>query len=255
MNQFSDSEDETSDADDLEEGLEECNLSNSDDVVDDALYCVACNKFFNSESAKLNHEASKKHKQNMELLKSEMTKEEEDFQKTVKNDLDSNAELKSEDEMEKESEATKKAKGKKSKKKNKKIVNYESDEDLMHEEVKAETDVEETLISETKIIQSDDDDWSNSKKSKKVKSKVKAKNDKSKPVELEVKLEETPAEATPPTKEEMDPDNGDHRCATCRDIFPSKNKLFAHLKKTNHSIFLGEVKAKIAEKANSKRKK
>lgn len=234
--------------------MEDCNLSNSDDVVDDALYCVACNKFFNSESAKLNHEASKKHKQNFELLKTEMTKEEECYQKSVNNDLDSNAELNSEDEKEKEAEPTKKAKGKKSKKKNKKTVNYESDE--VHEEVKADADVEESLTSEARVVQSDDDDdWTNSKKSKKVKSKVKAKNDKSKPDELEVKLEETAAESTAPTQVEIDPNNADHHCATCREIFPSKNKLFTHLKKTNHSIFLGGGKAKIAEKTNSKKKK
>ena len=45
------------------------------------LYCVACNKEFKSSNAFQNHEASKKHKQNVDMVKKTMTDEEKNFQK------------------------------------------------------------------------------------------------------------------------------------------------------------------------------
>merc|ERR1712102_159565 len=44
----------------------------------DDLYCVACNKAFKSSKAFSNHEKSKKHLQNVELLKEEIGEEEEE---------------------------------------------------------------------------------------------------------------------------------------------------------------------------------
>lgn len=269
MNQFSDNGEDSSDEDELEEGLEGCDVNDADEIVDDELYCVACNKFFNSESAKLNHEASKKHKQNMELLKTEMNAEEENYQqKTVENDEhDSDAasiaadpaadESASEDQKEVEVEPVKKSKGKKSKKKNKKMVNYEDSES--EQEKEEETKVEEVPVkvpvTEAKLEQDEDDDWSSSKKGKKTKTKAKPKSEKTKlvePVKDEIAVETVVA---PQPEESYDADASDHRCATCKQIFPSNNKLFAHLKKTSHSIYLGEEKAKTSEKPSSRKKK
>lgn len=247
MNQYSHSEDESSADEDLEEKLEDCNLNDEDQVIDDELYCVACNKFFNSDSAKRNHEASKKHKQNVELLRSEMNAEEENYQQTVKENEEVDLEQEGSDEEE-EVESKKKSKSKKSKKKNKNL-NFEL-------EAEAEIDVneiaEEVPLVETKAEQSDnDDDWSKGNKAKKTKSKGKSKSEKVKAEPApEVKVEEPIA--TP--VQEMS-DTSDLRCATCKEIFPSKNKLFAHLKKTNHSIYLGEGKAKVADKSTSKKRK
>lgn len=44
----------------------------SDDETANCLYCVACNKVFKTEKAFQNHEKSKKHKENIELIKVEM---------------------------------------------------------------------------------------------------------------------------------------------------------------------------------------
>lgn len=258
LNQYSDSDLEDDDSDEvkeMEEGLESCDIEESS--LSDELYCVACNKFFNSDSAKVNHEGSKKHRQNVELLKAEMTKEEEKFQQkqeaTVDTEEDPLGASEDVDDTEVE-EPVKKAKGKKSKKKNKKLFSYDQDSD--HEEA-ADEKLEDIQVPEVKLVESDDEkeDWSSNKKSKK--SKVKVKNEKPVPVEIvpePPKIEEIPEK---PSKIETtsESDGTEHRCATCKQSFPSKNKLFTHLKKTNHSIYLGEAKTKTAEKSSSKKRK
>lgn len=264
LNQYSDSdlEEDSDEVGEIENEMENCELE--DGSFDDELYCVACHKFFNSESAKANHEGSKKHRQNVEQLKAEMAREEENFQQTKEALVDAKVEtLDAEVEMhdaneEHDSEVeepVKKVKGKKSKKKNKKLFNYDEVSD--HEEV-ADEKTQDAQESEIKIIESDDEkeDWHSNKKSKKSKAKVKVKNEKPKPVETvpEPKAEEAP-EKLSKTQTTSESEGVDHRCATCKEIFPSKNKLFNHLKKTNHSIYLGEVKAKTAEKPSSKKKK
>lgn len=49
----------------------------SDDDTANCLYCVACNKVFKTEKAFQNHEKSKKHKENIELIKFEMLNDEQ----------------------------------------------------------------------------------------------------------------------------------------------------------------------------------
>ncbi|KAJ8687259.1 hypothetical protein QAD02_023053 [Eretmocerus hayati] len=46
------------------------------------------------------------------------------------------------------------------------------------------------------------------------------------------------ARASKSTEPIQDPD---HNCATCKQVFSSKNKLFDHLKKTGHSVFLPTI--------------
>lgn len=59
----------------------------SEDETANCLYCVACNKVFKTEKAFQNHEKSKKHKDNIELIKVEMFNDEEIIKnrKSVKN--------------------------------------------------------------------------------------------------------------------------------------------------------------------------
>ncbi|CRK97523.1 CLUMA_CG010912, isoform A [Clunio marinus] len=256
LNQYSDSEDdddyEDEDVENIQEDLKECNLDENEDGFDE-LYCVACNKFFNSESSKMNHEASKKHRQNMELLKTEMKAEEESYQQTIKQEEDD--ELENVEVIEDEEEKVKNVKGKKSKKKNKKnflpTEEFEDSSDVKNGENSVESNETERilLLSDN---ESDDGDWSGNKKQKKVKSKGKAKNEKPKVVSKEETILE---EETAKSLDTGEASSMEHRCATCREIFPSKNKLFTHLKKTNHSIYLGESKIKSSENSNSKKKK
>lgn len=191
-----------------------------------------------------------------------MNAEEENYQQVLVNDekvsdeaLIAGDESAGEILEEVEAEPVKKAKGKKSKKKNKKVVNYEDSES--EQEQVEEPKVEEVPVVEAILVKSDEDeDWSSNKKAKKTKTKGKPKSEKSKPSEPEPIKEEVVKIETPSSENFLDVDESDqHRCATCKQIFPSNNKLFTHLKKTNHSIYLGEEKAQGGEKPSSRRKK
>lgn len=252
LNQYTDSDvsseagEGNQDVEDVEEQLDACDINEAEQIFDDELYCVACNKFFVNESSKINHEASKKHKQNMEILRSEMKSEEENYQ------LQHNIQLGTEDEAEQQdsepdsigSEKIKKPKGKKSKKKNKNPVN------ISHDDIDSENELDSTPLVDVTPEEKDDDSdksWSNNKKGKKTKSKIKSKSEKPAKEEPVVEVEVIATEETEHLTIQ--------RCATCKEVFVSKNKLFAHLKKTNHSIFLGDDSSKVTDKTSSKKKK
>ncbi|XP_076063989.1 dnaJ homolog subfamily C member 21 isoform X3 [Oratosquilla oratoria] len=69
-----------------ENGEVSCEEEVDGEIMDD-LYCAACNKFFKSDKAFANHERSKKHKENLEILKSEMQLEDELYIQDEKHDL------------------------------------------------------------------------------------------------------------------------------------------------------------------------
>ena len=290
LNQYDDSESEVSvdETKDLED-LENLNLEENDD-----LYCVACNKFFNSTSAQENHELSKKHKQNVEIIKKSMNAEEEHFQKT-----------KLEEESERSSEvselAVEKPKKKKSKKKNKVQVNYESDNELPLENgKKSDPDVDEEVEeaksskkkkskkkntiqisydSEPEVVDnveelqsanekavekgSEDENWDNKKGKKSKVKKVKPKTDAPKVEKDSSESEEAPTTSKKtnskrPSKKKIDTDaevfDIETTCVTCKKNCGSKNKLFAHLKETNHGVYLDKAK-KVDKVEKSKKKK
>ncbi|RIB09834.1 DnaJ domain-containing protein [Gigaspora rosea] len=58
---------------------EDENVSDDDDDEPDEYFCVACNKSFKNENQWINHEKSKKHIKNVELLKEEMFEDNEDL--------------------------------------------------------------------------------------------------------------------------------------------------------------------------------
>lgn len=321
LNQYDDdsesSEDETSQ---IDEDLENCDVN--DEEYDDDLYCVACNKFFMNEATKVNHDSSKKHKFNLELLQAEMSNEESNFQKQNVEVVDENEEKDEEDdevlgeEEEEEVEVVKKSKGKKSKKKNKKAFNYDDvtdeeeevaaesietpdEEVILEEEVKKESsdeelwnsnkkgkkiktkkpksepskliaeptlkETDEDVISkkEAKIESSEDELWNNNKKGK-INKKSKAK--KTKPESSKLKVESKESDEDAPkgdTKKKAKQESSDDEeeqgnelsCVTCLQVFTSKNKLFTHLKKTNHSVFIDKLKAGKKPEKISRRKK
>ncbi|CAO1315248.1 unnamed protein product [Diamesa serratosioi] len=299
LNQYDNDSDSGSDeTSQIDEDLENCDLN--DENYDDELYCVACNKFFMNEATKVNHDSSKKHKFNLELLQAEMSNEESNFQKKnvevvqADNEEDEDEEVLDEEE---EVEPVKKSKDKKSKKKNKKLFNYDADTD---EEViapkKLETQTETTddviLDDGVKKESSDDELWNSNKKGKKSKTK-KAKPESSK-LNVEPTLKETNQEVIldeevkkessddellnsnkkgkklkikKPKSEssklkiqkETDDDDDDEQedelsCVTCHQVFTSKNKLFTHLKKTNHSVFIDKLKPEKQEKTSRRKK-
>ncbi|XP_020808179.1 dnaJ homolog subfamily C member 21 [Drosophila serrata] len=235
------------------------------EYVDD-LYCVACNKTFKNAKARTNHEESKKHRDNVERLRQEMEAEEEAFngdashedslngledaldQAEIANDQLSGNEALSEEET---TQTKRSKKNKKSKKTAAKQV-LEEASDGPDEPI----DLKATTKSE-----SEDDDWSRGKKAaKKSKSKKTTPTNKAKTVEPrapETEPKEARAAAANAAKggdEDLEATAPQHTCVTCRLVFDSKNKLFAHLKKTNHGVYIPKAKPDVEGKPPGKAK-
>ena len=68
-------EGELNESENVEEKEEGDEYNEDDSDFDESLFCVACNKTFKSSKSFQNHEKSKKHKENIELLKKHMKDE------------------------------------------------------------------------------------------------------------------------------------------------------------------------------------
>uniref|UniRef100_A0A8C9IZZ9 DnaJ heat shock protein family (Hsp40) member C21 n=1 Tax=Panthera tigris altaica TaxID=74533 RepID=A0A8C9IZZ9_PANTA len=207
----------------------------SDEVEDaelyDDLYCPACDKSFKTEKAMRNHEKSKKHREMVALLKQQLEEEEENFSgpQTDENPLNAN----SEDDLE---DAPKQKLSKKQKKKKQKPAqNYDDNfnENGTGEGVKVESEdtnlnqdqakefecSPQENISATETVERCDDPKSEAKNAPKPKGK------KAKDMKKSVKV---PAEQQAVSDVLIS-------CTTCHSEFPSRNKLFDHLKATGHA--------------------
>ncbi|XP_001360266.1 dnaJ homolog subfamily C member 21 [Drosophila pseudoobscura] len=263
---YTDEEDEDSD----------CSEADSDDNLDaeeteyeleyvDDLYCVACNKSFKNAKARANHEESKKHRDNVERLRQEMEAEEEAFNDASPEDslndveetldeihLSDNLGDSQVEEALSEEESAAIKRNKKNKKSKKAVAKQQQEED---------SDVSDDHIQLNQPKSESEDDWSKGKKStKKSKSKKSATNkgkssDQVSDPPREVKV--TPAIVVNSEEREdpdADPTKSQHTCVTCRLVFDSKNKLFAHLKKTNHGVYIPKAQPDVVGKPPGKAK-
>lgn len=228
---------------------------NSDEAEDaelyDDLYCPACDKSFKTEKAMKNHEKSKKHREMVALLKQQLEEEEENFSRPQidENPLDDN----SEEEME---DAPKQKLSKKQKKKKQKPAqNYDDnfnvngtgegvkldpeDTNLNQDSTKELEDSPQENVSVTEIIKPCDDPKSETK------SVPKPKGKKTKDMKKPVKV---PAE--PQTMSDVL-----ISCTTCHSEFPSRNKLFDHLKATGHARAPSSSSLNSATSSRSKKEK
>lgn len=219
------------------DGAEEC-------YVDD-LYCVACNKAFKNISSFENHEISKKHREKIELLKKHMQQEDKEYT----NDCDDTQEeddclqnIETDSPVQKVECEQRKKSNKKAKKSKKLKHQYKSDSDNELEHINNSMD----NIDIGNVSDADKDAWSDDGGKRKKKQKNKKTNKKSVQNEAEpVSVEnETAKKASNETSKKLtetkniDKTNVSHTCATCSSDFESKNKLFAHLKKTNHGVYI-----------------
>ncbi|CAG9834859.1 unnamed protein product [Diabrotica balteata] len=229
--------------------------SDEEDELD--LYCVACSKLFKTPKAFENHESSKKHKENVEILKETMLEEEEilesgeeisdnenqEDENNLKDNqcMPTNEELDDvhieSDETKSDSESIEESNKNKKKKKKSNVINH-------HEE-----ECSNGLNFE---VSSDDFDFDSSTKKQKKKTKKNTKNKTNEAVKIESEeLQENHREEKPVPKSKKErktakdmikkeiPDlDINHSCVTCKSAFPSKNKLFDHLKKTGHGIYI-----------------
>ncbi|KAL7737584.1 hypothetical protein ACLKA6_007698 [Drosophila palustris] len=272
-------EDDEEESDDDEEDSKEAEASDQDEVeselefVDD-LYCVACNKSFKNAKARANHEESKKHRDNVERLRQQMETEEQEFNEqndslnateesladlnlngNHETDQSDQVDLASDDSAAKQ-QSKRSKKSKKSKKPAPKAVIESEDED------EAAAQPVELNAAPSNTEDEDDDDWSRGKKpAKKPKTRSKMTNGKQK-IETEAKppTEVKPKPATMATAAAKSRDDEttscgvQHTCVTCKLVFDSKNKLFAHLKKTNHGVYIPKAKPEVDGKPPGKGK-
>ncbi|XP_034816078.2 dnaJ homolog subfamily C member 21 isoform X1 [Pan paniscus] len=229
----------------------------------DDLYCPACDKSFKTEKAMKNHEKSKKHREMVALLKQQLEEEEENFSRPQidENPLDDNSEEEMEDAPKQKVKyltfrfifALRLSK-KQKKKKQKPAQNYDDnfnvngtgegvkvdpeDTNLNQDSAKELEDSPQENVSVTEIIKPCDDPKSEAKSVPKPKGK-KTKDTK-KPVRV-------PAE--PQTMSVL------ISCTTCHSEFPSRNKLFDHLKATGHARAPSSSSLNSATSSQSKKEK
>jgi len=224
--------------------------------------CDICNESFKSLDARSKHESSKKHRKNL--------KQQDKKSNTVKVKVDK---------PEEESKPTKKSKGKKNKQKKKdedelyveNVIedpeNEEATENHAEAEIESESPsncagvkkrekIQSSEISDEdandldKNVSTDEDD---SEEEESVKAKVSKKKKKTK----KGGLKHQAAADDEDEKENFDEglNRGSLTCAQCNGSFPSKNKLYAHLKDTGHAVFLPKSGVPVGNEGQKKKKK
>ncbi|GFY75852.1 dnaJ homolog subfamily C member 21 [Trichonephila inaurata madagascariensis] len=220
----------------------------------DALYCFACQKDFRSEKAFKNHENSKKHKENVILLKYLM-QEEEKLQNNEEVLVNDENPLVSESENEETSEAflvelVKSSSSSKSKKKKKKNKNNlpETISNIDIENDKEMCSKLEEIVIDDLPKQSQNTVEANSPN----KSNTTCKKDK----KLKVKKEKAPTTISSENNEEEVKEKPVITvCEKCKQDFKTRNKLFTHLKESGHAVYINENAQQNSSSGSKKRKK
>ncbi|XP_063695606.1 dnaJ homolog subfamily C member 21 [Culicoides brevitarsis] len=199
---------------------------------DDVLYCEACNRLFKDENSYKNHLSTKKHKANVMLLEIQQSKNEIDEEETENPENHEQEKSNNDEEVSPEP----KKRGKNKKQKGKKPISRVSES--------SETEIHEPAITlESKPDDDDDFAWDDGNKKSK-KGKGKGKNTKNVAKQEPTTASSAPTEEKVPQKSQPAASSAsqDLKCATCNNSFPSKNKLFNHLKQSGHSVYLPKKK-------------
>lgn len=218
-----------------------------DEDDEDNLYCIACSKLFKTPKAFENHESSRKHKENMEFLKGSMLEEDILYNSSENEEMNSNESVSGVESINSNTECEEiedTNKNKKKKKKSKVIV-IDDDEEESRNNTTFNTSTEDTKFDDTVKKQK--------KKNKKdAKSKVPKDIVENGETEEHISDNATPSmsnaenlningtkKKTKMKKGNVQPSiNINNCCVTCKLLFPSKNKLFNHLKSTGHGIYI-----------------
>ncbi|KAM7345882.1 dnaJ homolog subfamily C member 21 [Cochliomyia hominivorax] len=239
---------ENEDTDDVMSEEESFELSDNDQIYINEFYCVACNKEFKTEKAFANHGSSKKHRDHVQKLKNEMKNEDILYQQNENfgEKVNGNIVVIKDSEFgminnESQTGGTKnKGKNKKNAKKVKHLILFSSDEDVENES-NLEINIGELNVSNNEM----ETDWNtlNKKSNKKSKSKNRVnKNNSVSNLQLETKNLSASMNKSTTKSNDLDTEITHHICATCKSKFESKNKLFSHLKLTNHGVYIPKAK-------------
>lgn len=234
-----------------------------DDYIDE-LFCVACNKAFKSERAFVNHEKSKKHKENVAALQEDMRREDEDLvgvdpelcgeEDTSGVDPTICGRMEQEENDLEESPSKQKLSKKQKKKKRQ--------QNLMSQDVEDLSDVVNGLDLTVEPVKQ-------STKSKKERRKEKESRLKEQKIENSTNVEkeesdnvsnkdadidstterlsgngqETASTCEPVVNEDTSKRKGKNaqpdqemKCNVCQEVFPTRNKLFTHIKELGHAL-------------------
>ncbi|NXG35475.1 DJC21 protein, partial [Dromaius novaehollandiae] len=203
------------------------------ECVDD-LYCPACDKLLKTEKAMKNHEKSKKHREMVALLRQQL-EEEEEF--SVSLDDANGINTKEEEETE---ETPKQKLSKKQKKKQKTMMTYEdssdksADEEPVKQKEAPSTDKDsgsaEELVNDGQRCAASEETGATEDVSQVNETKCEVKSTKPKGKKAKDAKKSSKAFSEHPTMSEVP-----IHCVTCNCAFPSRNKLFEHLKATGHA--------------------
>ncbi|XP_023232548.1 dnaJ homolog subfamily C member 21-like [Centruroides sculpturatus] len=250
---------------DKEFGKEENEEEDQDDDDDNSepledLYCVACDKSFRSEKAFSNHEKSKRHKENVTLLKLVMRENEETCEESKNLDLADDTENDESD----LSDILKKQENESKKRKNKrKRNNLKQDSDNW--EIETEDNTEINVENKTDIIC--ESEVSNIEISKNLKSESET-HTVNVCEENKLKSESTSNtynkskgkknKANKAQNKAASQSTSENICQKCHSEFSSRNKLFEHLKSTGHSMYVpankNENRETLQQKSCNKKK-
>jgi len=246
-----------------EEGSEnDSDEDEKEEEEEEEVRCDICNESFKSLDARSKHESSKKHRKNL--------KQQDKKSNNVKVKVDKPAE---------ESKPSKKSKGKKNKQKKKdedeffaeNVIEDPENEEATENHVEAEIEYESpsncARVKKDEKIQSseiNDEDANDLDKNESTNGDdseeeelVEAKVSKKKKKTKKGGLKHQAAGEEEDEKENFDEglNRGSLTCAQCNGSFPSKNKLYAHLKDTGHAVFLPKGGVPVGNEGQRKKKK
>ncbi|XP_047227718.1 dnaJ homolog subfamily C member 21 isoform X3 [Girardinichthys multiradiatus] len=213
------------------------------DCYDD-LYCPACDKSFKSDKAMKNHEKSKKHREMVVLLRQQLEEEDDSFCLNGKEDGEDENDLQDEEEEEEQprQKLSKKQKRKKKQQKVQQTTLEGKEEEIPPTQATCEEEAPEKSENPTEPEQQDDLPSAEVKSSSE-RTKGKKGGGKDKPKNAKSHTEQLPEKEV------------NLRCVTCDDEFPTRNKLFDHLKTSGHATALSASATHSSMSKNRKEKR
>ncbi|XP_053910597.1 dnaJ homolog subfamily C member 21 isoform X2 [Cuculus canorus] len=235
--EFGDGSDDEDELEELETKVIEDKLNDDAEEAEfvEGLFCPACDKWLKTEKAMKNHEKSKKHREMVALLRQQLEEEEEKFPVSL-NDA---SRIHTEEEEETD-DMPKQKLSKKQRKKQKTMMTYEdsvdksADEETVEQKevscVNKDSGPAEELVNDSQRCAMSEDTNTTEDVSQVNEAKTEAKSVKLKGKKAKDAKKSAKASAEHPTTNEVP-----IHCVTCNCAFPSRNKLFEHLKATGHA--------------------
>ncbi|XP_061732475.1 dnaJ homolog subfamily C member 21 [Nerophis ophidion] len=242
------SESESEELETLEKGLgDQPDADNINLDYFDDLYCPACDKSFKSDKAMKNHEKSKKHKDMVALLRQQL---EDDDSRAMALDEQESDDRQEEDETEEDNQRQRLSKKQKKKKRQQKVANsFPVEEDV--EKEAPTTDATDPAADTTEMCPSPTE----TEKQKHLPP----------PTEVTTSVNTKPKKAGKDKSKNVNSSHlgGDQftekpinlRCVTCNGEFPTRNKLFDHLKSSGHASALSSNGCPVSASKSKKDKR